>query len=163
MSLEDYLNCRKNCVHRTLIDLKNMSRLEKPRNIAQKRCYREHEFGGFTAVRRANRDRSTRTDLQQCQSPFLVGVNCLSKQRAQKGHRRLPASSSNRIAFALIITINISCTGSRRQKARVFAMSLPRIGVVELTNAPYTKHVPFAGTSCTRTNIAVTPAAQPAI
>ena len=46
----------KNRVHRTLIDLKNMSRLEKPRNIAQKRRYREHEFGGLAAVRRANRD-----------------------------------------------------------------------------------------------------------
>ncbi len=59
------------------------------------------------------------------------------------------------IVFALIITINISCTASRRQKARVFAMPLPRIGVVELTNAPYPKHVPFTGTSAL-TNIAVT-------
>ena len=39
-----------------MIDFKHMSRLEKPRNIAQKRRYREHEFGGFAAVRRANRD-----------------------------------------------------------------------------------------------------------
>ena len=55
-----------------------------------------------------------------CQSPFLVFVY---KRRAQKGYRRLPTSSSNHelntimgaiscIVFALIITINISCTGS---------------------------------------------------
>ena len=73
------------------------------------------------------------------------------------------------IVFALIITINSSCTGSRRQKASVFPMPLPRIGVVELsqlTNAPYPKHVTFtgmrAGTSAL-TNIAVTPAVQQAI
>ena len=62
VSFGAYLNCRKNCVHRTLKDFKNMSRLEKPCNIAQKRRYREHEFGGFAeqiAIR------STRTDLQQ--------------------------------------------------------------------------------------------------
>ena len=66
------------------------------------------------------------------------------------------------IVFALIITINISCTGGRRQIAHAFAMPLPRIGVVELTNAPDPKHVPFTGTSAL-TNIAVTPAVQPAI
>ena len=74
--------------------------------------------------------------------PLSVTIpsTCLSKQRARKGYRGLPASSSNRIVFALIITINVSCTGSRRQKACVFAMPLPRIGVVEFTNAPYPKH-----------------------
>ena len=69
------------------------------------------------------------------------------------------------ILFAVIITIHISCTGSRRRIDRVFAVtleSLPRIGVVELTNAPYPKHVPFACWSAL-TNIAVTPAGQPAI
>ena len=62
MSLEAYLNCCKNCIHRTLIDFKNISRLEKPRNIAQKQAYREHEIGEFAepiAIR------STWTDLQQ--------------------------------------------------------------------------------------------------
>ena len=64
------------------------------------------------------------------------------------------------IVFALIITINILCTGI--QKARVFAMPLPRIGVVELNNAPYPKHVPFTCASAL-TNSAVTAAVQPAI
>ena len=66
------------------------------------------------------------------------------------------------ILFAVIITVHISCTGSRRRIDRVFAVtleSLPRIGVVELTNAPYPKHVPFACRSAL-TNIVVTPASH---
>ena len=125
------MNCRKNGAHRTLIDFKHMSRLEKPRNIAQKRRYREHEFRGFAAVRRANRDPiyTDRFAAVWAAPPLSITIPsaCLSKQRERKGYRRLPASSSNRI-FALIITINISCTGSRRQKARFFAMPLSRIG-----------------------------------
>ena len=38
---------------------------------------------------------------------------CLSKQRARKGYRRLPVSFSNRIVFALIITINSSVHSKR--------------------------------------------------
>ena len=110
--------------------------------------------------------RSTWPDFQKFElappPSITVPSMCLSKQRAQNGYQRLPASSSNRIVLALIITINISCTGSRRQKACIFAMPLPRIGVVELTNAPYPKHVPFTDTSAL-TNIAVTPAVQPTI
>ena len=48
-----------------------MSRLEKPRNIAQKRRDREHEFDGLAAIRRANRD-PIATDLH---GPICSSVN----------------------------------------------------------------------------------------
>ena len=104
---------------------KNVSRLEKPRNIAQKRRYREHEFGAFAepiAIR------STRTDFQQFElaPPLSITIPCVclsgERKRAIDDYRHLLQTMSliiSCIVFALIITINISCTGSRRQKARV--------------------------------------------
>ncbi len=123
-------------------------------------------------VRRANRD-PIYTDRFAAVWVGAAPVNhhslCLSlsgeRKRAIDDYRHFLHTMSwiiSCIVFAMITTINISCTARRRQKAHVFAMPLPRIGVVELTNASYPKHVPFTGTSAL-TNIAVTPAVQPAI
>ena len=146
-----------------LIDLKKHIPSRKNRVISRKNDVTTNtNLVGSQSQSRSDLHGPICSSLSSAALSNTIPSTCLSKQRAQKGYRRLPASSSNRIVFALIITIHILCTGSRGQKARVFAMPLPRIGVVELTNAPYPKHVPFTGTNAL-TNIAVTPAVQPAI
>ena len=54
------------------------------RNIAQKRRYREHEFGGFAAVPRANRDPIYADRFAAPPLSITIPSTCLSKQRARK-------------------------------------------------------------------------------
>ena len=105
-------------------------------------------------VRKANRDPIYTTDLRRFELALLITIPsvCLSSERktAIDDYRHLPQSQT--MSLTLLIIMYCICldyynehamhmTGSRRQIARVFAMPsmmpLPRIGVVELTNAPY--------------------------
>ena len=81
------MNCHKNCVHGTLIDLIYVSPLEKPRNVAQKWHYREHEFGGFAKPIAIP---STRTDLRQLAPP----LSSSERKRAIDDYRQLRQTMS---------------------------------------------------------------------
>ena len=151
MTNSEHRNCRKNCAHGTRADRfeKRCRVREPPRHLAPPPV--NHHSWCLSKQRASAKGPSTITDIF-LESPLPQTMSLIISCRP--------------IIFALIITIDISCTGSRRRIARVFAMTLPRTGVVELTNAPYPKHklrhVPFTCRSAL-TNIYVTPAGQPAI